>query len=66
MLTKVQLGLAAVPALPYMFDEPVEHAVEYVFYNVFKAIGGPGAVEPRTSTGREHALQKETQKLKEL
>jgi hypothetical protein len=24
-------GLAVVPALPYLFDEPVEHAVEHVF-----------------------------------
>lgn len=62
----IGLGLAAVPALPYMFDEPVEHVVEWAFYNAFKAIGGPGAVEPRTSTGRAHALTQETQKLKEL
>lgn len=27
----VGLGLAVVPALPYLFDEPVEHAVDYVF-----------------------------------
>jgi fission process protein 1 len=34
----VGLGLAAVPALPFMFDEPVEHAVEWIFH---KALG-PG------------------------
>lgn len=49
-----------------MFDEPVEHAVEWLFYNAFKAIGGPGAVEPRNPTGRTHALTQENQKLKEL
>ncbi|KAK9451424.1 mitochondrial 18 KDa protein-domain-containing protein [Limtongia smithiae] len=27
----VGLGLAVVPALPYLFDEPVEHAVEWAF-----------------------------------
>ncbi|KAG5364737.1 hypothetical protein CKK34_3560 [Yarrowia sp. E02] len=27
----VALGLGIVPALPYMFDEPVEHVVDYVF-----------------------------------
>lgn len=27
----VGLGLAVVPALPYLFDEPVEHAIDYVF-----------------------------------
>lgn len=29
----IGLGLAVVPALPYMFDEPVEHAVDYIFDN---------------------------------
>jgi len=61
-----QLGLAAVPALPYMFDQPVEEAVEWVFYNAFKAVGGESAVGPRHSTGRSHALQQESKKLKEL
>lgn len=40
----IGLGLAAVPALPYMFDEPVEHATEWVFHKAFEAIGGPQAV----------------------
>lgn len=55
----IGLGLAAVPALPYMFDEPVEHAVEWTFYNAFRAIGGEAAVGTRPSTGREDVLQKE-------
>lgn len=42
----IGLGLAAVPALPYMFDEPVEHATEWVFHKVFAAAGGAKAVEP--------------------
>lgn len=41
----IGLGLAAVPALPYMFDEPVEHATEWVFHKVFAAAGGAGAVK---------------------
>lgn len=41
----IGLGLAAVPALPYMFDEPVEHATEWVFHKVFAAAGGAAAVE---------------------
>ena len=63
-----QLGLAAVPALPYMFDKPVEEAVEWTFYNAFKAIGGDNAVGQRHATGRAHELQKEAKvaaKLKE-
>lgn len=27
----IGLGLAIVPALPFVFDHPVEHAVEWVF-----------------------------------
>lgn len=27
----VGLGLAVVPALPYLFDEPVEHALDWIF-----------------------------------
>ncbi|KAF2721943.1 hypothetical protein K431DRAFT_198221, partial [Polychaeton citri CBS 116435] len=39
----IGLGLAAVPALPYMFDKPVEEATEYIFHKAFQAIGGPEA-----------------------
>lgn len=59
MLTHLQLGLAAVPALPYMFDEPVEEAVEWTFYQAFRAIGGEKAVGERHATGRKHELQEE-------
>lgn len=40
----IGLGLAAVPALPYMFDHPVEYATEWVFHKAFEAVGGPQAV----------------------
>jgi mitochondrial fission process protein 1 len=63
-----QLGLAAVPALPYMFDEPVENAVEWGFYHAFKAIGGDQAVGNRPVTGRSHQMVKENrlaEKVKE-
>lgn len=35
----IGLGLAAVPALPFMFDEPVEHAVDYIFHKGFEMVG---------------------------
>lgn len=40
----IGLGLAAVPALPYLFDHPVETAVEWTFHKAFEAVGGPEAV----------------------
>ncbi|ETI27537.1 hypothetical protein G647_09728 [Cladophialophora carrionii CBS 160.54] len=57
----IGLGLAAVPALPYLFDKPVEEAVEWTFYTAFRAIGGENAVGVRPHTGRKEALQVETQ-----
>lgn len=29
-----------------MFDEPVEHAVEWIFHRGFELVGGPSAVGP--------------------
>jgi len=43
-----------------MFDEPVEHATEYVFHKAFELIGGPSAVGARPETGREKLLQQES------
>lgn len=40
----IGLGLAAVPALPYMFDHPVEVATEKIFHTAFELLGGPSAV----------------------
>jgi fission process protein 1 len=35
-----------------MFDEPVEHAVEWIFHKAFSTIGGEAAVGNRPETGR--------------
>lgn len=65
-----QLGLAAVPFLPFMFDKPVEEAVEWTFHKAFEAFGGPDAVSRRPETGRVTELLEESrrgsQKEKEL
>ncbi|EXJ80958.1 hypothetical protein A1O3_07246 [Capronia epimyces CBS 606.96] len=53
----IGLGLAAVPSLPYLFDKPVEEAVEWTFYHAFRAVGGEKAVGDKHSTGREAAMQ---------
>ncbi|KAF2029755.1 hypothetical protein EK21DRAFT_100974 [Setomelanomma holmii] len=64
----IGLGLAAVPFLPYMFDEPVEHATEWIFYNAFKTFGGDKAVAGRPVTGAKELRKEESQhgKVKEL
>lgn len=54
--TPIGLGLAVVPFLPSMFDEPVEHAVEYVFHKGFEMVGGKQAVGNAPVTGREEEL----------
>ncbi|GAB7345119.1 hypothetical protein MBLNU457_3515t1 [Dothideomycetes sp. NU457] len=56
----IGLGLAAVPALPFAFDQPVEHAIEYIFHQGFKLVGGPEAVGERPITGRQELRQQET------
>ncbi|KAK5695755.1 hypothetical protein LTR17_024403 [Elasticomyces elasticus] len=43
----IGLGLAAVPALPFMFDKPVEVATEWLFHKGFELVGGPEAVGHR-------------------
>ena len=55
----IGLGLAAVPALPYMFDHPVEQATEWVFHRAFETIGGPKAVGKDPATGLESRPEKE-------
>jgi fission process protein 1 len=47
-----------------MFDEPVEHATEWVFHKAFEAIGGPAAVGKDISGGSP--LQQEKEAKKEL
>lgn len=40
----IGLGLAVVPSLPFIFDEPVEKGTKWVFHTVFEKFGGPEAV----------------------
>ncbi|KAF5976284.1 mitochondrial fission process protein 1 [Fusarium bulbicola] len=61
----IGLGLAVVPFLPAMFDEPVENAVEWVFHKGFETFGGKAAVGNAPTTGREDLLAKRP-KEKEL
>lgn len=62
----IGLGLAAVPALPFIFDKPVEEAVEWVFHKGFELYGGKAMVGDSPSTGREAELRKGARKEKEL
>lgn len=59
----IGLGLAAVPMLPYMFDEPVEKAVEWVFHTGFETIGGKEAVGASRVTGREAELEARNKRI---
>ncbi|TVY47414.1 Mitochondrial fission process protein [Lachnellula occidentalis] len=59
----IGLGLAAVPALPYLFDKPVETAVEYLFHEGFKLVGGKEAVGDAHAVGRERELQQINKKV---
>lgn len=52
----IGLGLAAVPALPFIFDKPVETAVEWTFHKGFEIFGGKDAVGNSPSIGREALL----------
>ena len=52
----IGLGLAVVPFLPTLFDEPVENAVEWIFHKGFEAYGGKKAVGDAPVTGREDLL----------
>ncbi|EEQ92218.2 uncharacterized protein BDCG_07338 [Blastomyces dermatitidis ER-3] len=40
----IGLGLAVVPFLPYVFDKPVEHGVQWAFHSAFRVIEGGQAV----------------------
>ncbi|PHH75821.1 hypothetical protein CDD80_2040 [Ophiocordyceps camponoti-rufipedis] len=54
--TPIGLGLAVVPFLPRLFDEPVEQAVEWTFHSAFERLGGKQYVGNSPSTGREALL----------
>ncbi|MCJ1314754.1 hypothetical protein MMC15_000066 [Xylographa vitiligo] len=58
----IGLGLAAVPFLPYMFDKPVENAVEWTFHKAFETFGGSEAIGQSPTIGREAQLQRESSK----
>jgi fission process protein 1 len=58
----IGLGLAAVPALPFVFDHPVETAVEWVFHKGFEIYGGKEFVGDTPATGREHLLDQKTRR----
>jgi fission process protein 1 len=55
----IGLGLAAVPFLPFVFDKPVEEAVEWTFHKGFETFGGKKMVGDAPSVGREKALTTE-------
>lgn len=59
----IGLGLAAVPALPYLFDKPVEQGVEWIFHEGFRAFGGRTYVGDTPLTGREAALERQDPKI---
>ncbi|KAK3938243.1 mitochondrial 18 KDa protein-domain-containing protein [Diplogelasinospora grovesii] len=61
----IGLGLAVVPFLPRLFDEPVENAVEWVFHKGFETFGGREAVGDTTIIGREKQLSEKPVKKKE-
>lgn len=61
----IGLGLIAVPFLPYLFDKPVEEAVEWTFYNAFALVGGPKACGEHGSTGRKEFFKEEFKKAKD-
>ncbi|KAI1809381.1 mitochondrial 18 KDa protein-domain-containing protein [Poronia punctata] len=61
----IGLGLAVVPFLPRLFDEPVENAVEWVFHKGFASYGGRDYVGDSPATGREAALKHQTKTHKE-
>ncbi|KAK4696075.1 hypothetical protein P7C71_g1785, partial [Lecanoromycetidae sp. Uapishka_2] len=56
------LGLAAVPFLPFMFDKPIEEAVEWSFHKGFEIFGGPDAVAHQSEVGRTTRLLEESKK----
>lgn len=45
-LFNFQLGLSVVPFLPYLFDHPVEEAVDWAFGTALRIYGGEDAVRP--------------------
>lgn len=61
----IGLGLGFVPALPYIFDEPVEKATRWLFHTGFEMIGGPEAVG-KDEKGRGPGFGMKEREKKEL
>ncbi|KJZ80011.1 hypothetical protein HIM_00725 [Hirsutella minnesotensis 3608] len=61
----IGLGLGVVPFLPALFDQPVEHAVEWLFHKGFQSVGGKDYVGDAPSTGRERLLNERLKTKKE-
>ncbi|KAF7551351.1 hypothetical protein G7046_g7747 [Stylonectria norvegica] len=61
----IGLGLAIVPFLPAMFDQPVENAVEWVFHKGFATFGGHDYVGNSPTMGREDLLRQKPKVAKE-
>jgi mitochondrial fission process protein 1 len=57
----IKLGLAVVPTLPFLFDKPVEEAVEWTFHKGFEFFGGPTAVHGQPVTGKKELRNAESQ-----
>ena len=57
-----QLGLAAVPFLPFVFDKPIEEAIEWTFHKAFETFGGPDAVAHKPETGRVTEMLEESKR----
>lgn len=56
----IGLGLSIVPFLPYIFDEPVEKAVEWTFHKTFETLYGHEAVAGRPATGQKELRHAES------
>ena len=50
------------PFLPFIFDKPVEEAIEWTFHKAFETFGGPDAVSHRPEKGRVTELLEESRK----
>lgn len=59
----IGLSLSVMSVFPYIFDKPVEDAVEWIFYGVIKNFGGQAAVGDALKTGRRKQLRVREAKL---
>lgn len=53
----IGLSLSVMSVFPYVFDRPVEDAVEWIFYKVIKNFGGQRAVGDAPKIGRRKQLR---------